>query len=155
LPPAFAEAHVAHRIINNYEGAISLAYEHRRCRNKLSAILLAMLDDGVAIPIEEYDAARSKANRARKATHDLFAPIDAILTYSAPGMAPSVETTGDPRFNKLVTLLGLPAVNVPLYRAAAGPKGEQMPVGVQVVGRFGDDHRTLAAAAFLEAAAEG
>lgn len=149
LPPAFAEAQLAHRIINNYEGAVSLAWEHRHCRDRLSPILLAMLDEGHAIPVEDYDAARSKANRARKATHDVFAPIDALLTYSAPGMAPSTETTGDPRFNKLVTLLGLPAVNVPFYRSG----DVSMPVGVQVVGRFGDDHRTLAAAAFLEAGA--
>lgn len=155
LPAVFADAHVAHRVINNYEGAVSLAYEHRRCRDKLSPILLAMLDEGIAIPVEDYDAARSKANRARKALHDLFAPIDAILTYSAPGMAPGRDSTGDPRFNKLITLLGLPAVNVPLYRCAAGPDGVSMPVGVQVVGRFGDDHRALAAAAFLEAAASG
>lgn len=150
LAPTFAEAHHAHRIINNFEGAVSLAYEHRRCREALSPILLACLDDGYAIPIAEYDAARSKANRARKATHTLFEPIDALLTFSAPGMAPGTESTGDPRFNKLVTLLGLPAVNVPVFRTSEG-----MPVGVQVVGRFGDDHRALAAAAFLETAAVG
>lgn len=148
LGPVFAEAQVAHRVINNYEGAMSLAHEHRRCREKLSPILTACLDEGAAIPVGDYDAARSKANRARKATHALFEPIDAMLTFSAPGMAPGPETTGDPRFNKLVTLLGLPAVNVPAFRAE-----NDMPVGVQVVGRFGDDHRTLAAAAFLEAAA--
>ncbi len=147
LPAGFAEAHAAHRVINNVEGAISLAYEHRRCREALSPILLAALDDGRATPVGDYDSARSKANRARKATHELFAPIDAILTYSAPGMAPGVETTGDARFNKLVTLLGLPAVNVPGWRS-----GEGIPVGVQVVGRFGDDYRALAAAAFVEAA---
>ncbi len=146
LAPAFAEAQAAHRIINNYEGAVSLSHEHRRCRDRLSQILLALLDEGHAIPVADYDAARSKANRARKATHDLFAPIDVLLTFSAPGMAPGKESTGDARFNKLVTLLGLPAVNVPFHRS-----GEGLPVGVQVVGRFGDDHRALAAAAFLEA----
>jgi Asp-tRNA(Asn)/Glu-tRNA(Gln) amidotransferase A subunit family amidase len=147
MPPEFAAAHEAHRIINNYEAAICLAYEHRRHREALSPILLKALDEGRAIPVADYDAARSKANRARKATHALFEPIDTLLTYSTPGIAPQRETTGDPRFNKLVTLLGLPAVNVPGYRSAEG-----MPVGVQIVGRFGDDRRALAAAAFLEAA---
>ena len=77
----------------------------------------------------------------------MFAPVDVILTYSANGEAPSRETTGDPRYNKLVTLPGLPAANVSGYRGGKG-----LPVGVQVVGTFGDDHRTLAAAAFLEKA---
>lgn len=145
LPPAFANAHRAHGTINDFEGAASLAYEHRHCREALSAILLARLDQGHAIPVADFDAARSLANRARKVTRELFAPIDAMLTFSAPGMAPGAESTGDPRFNKLVTLLGLPAINVPSFLSAEG-----MPVGVQIVGRFGDDHRALAAAAFLE-----
>jgi Asp-tRNA(Asn)/Glu-tRNA(Gln) amidotransferase A subunit family amidase len=73
-------------------------------------------------------------------------PVDAFITYAAPGAAPTRETTGDPRFNKLVTLLGLPAVHVPVQRDEEG-----LPLGVQVVGAFGADHHTLAAAAFLEA----
>jgi Asp-tRNA(Asn)/Glu-tRNA(Gln) amidotransferase A subunit family amidase len=73
--------------------------------------------------------------------------VDAILTFSAPGYAPTPETTGDARFNKLITLLGAPAVNVPLPRGAV-----DLPLGVQVVAPFGQDLRALAAAAFLEGA---
>jgi Asp-tRNA(Asn)/Glu-tRNA(Gln) amidotransferase A subunit family amidase len=147
LPEALTAAHHIHPVINNYEGAISLAYEHRHHADALSPLLRACLDAGRAIPVTDYDAARSKANRARKACRDFLAPVDALLTYSANGAAPLRETTGDPRYNRLITLLGLPAVNVPGYGTAAG-----LPVGVQVVGAFGDDYRTLAAAAFLEAA---
>jgi Asp-tRNA(Asn)/Glu-tRNA(Gln) amidotransferase A subunit family amidase len=105
-----------------------------------------LLEDGAARSIESYDQARSIANRARKATRQVFEGIDVLLTYSAPGAAPTRETTGDPRYNKLVTLLGLPAVNVPFHRTSEG-----LPVGVQVIGAFGDDHRTLGAASWLEA----
>lgn len=145
-PPAiFAEAHAAHRILNNYEGAQSLAYEHRWHRAGLSPILLDALDAGAAIPVAEYDKARGLANHARKQTKAFFEPVDAVLSFSAPGVAPGRGTTGDARYNKLITMLGLPAVNVPGFRAANG-----LPVGVQIIGRFGDDHRTLAAAAWLE-----
>lgn len=147
LPAAWAEAHHRHIVINNYEGAQSLAYEFRHRRAELSPILQKCLEAGRAIEIADYDDARGAANRARKICRDVFAPVDVILTYSANGEAPSRETTGDPRYNKLVTLLGLPAVNVPGYRGGKG-----LPVGVQVVGTFGDDHRTLAAAVFLEKA---
>jgi Asp-tRNA(Asn)/Glu-tRNA(Gln) amidotransferase A subunit family amidase len=145
LPAVMAEAHAIHPVINNYEGAVSLAWEHRHRREDLSPVLQACLDAGHAIPVTEYDAARSKANRARKACHDFLGSVDVVLTYSANGAAPLRDSTGDPRYNRLVTLLGLPAVNVPGYRTANG-----LPVGVQVFGRFGDDHRVLAAAAFLE-----
>ncbi len=98
--------------------------------------------------LAEYDAARSVSNKARKATHPLFEEVDVLLTFSAPGVAPLRDSTGDATYNKLITLLGLPAVNVPCLRDAA----TNLPVGVQVVGAFGDDQRTLAAAHLLEQA---
>ncbi len=147
LPAEWAEAHHRHIVINNYEGAQSLAYEYWHRRADLSPILVKCLEAGRAIPIDDYDDARGAANRARRVMHSVFKPVDVLLTYSANGEAPLRETTGDPRYNKLVTLLGLPAVNVPGYSGAKG-----LPVGVQIVGNFGDDHRTLAAAAFLERA---
>ena len=150
LPPVFGEAQAAHRIINNYEGAVSLADEARRHADKLSPILSKLIAETRAITLAEYDAARAVALRARLACKDVFWPIDAMLTFSAPGAAPGRESTGDPRFNKLITLLGLPAVNVPTYRTSEG-----LPVGVQVATAFGDDHRALAAAAFLEVALSG
>lgn len=145
LDERFAAAHDAQRVISLYEAAQHLAYEHRRQPEVLSALLRAALDEGRTISPEAFDAARSVANRARKAAHALFEPVDVLLTYAAPGPAPLAETTGDPRFNRLVTLLGLPAVNVPGCRTAEG-----LPVGLQVVAAFGDDRRALAAAAFLE-----
>jgi len=42
-------------------------------------------------------------------------------------------------------LLHVPCVTVP---AGTGPKG--LPVGVQIVGRIGDDARTLAAAQWVQ-----
>lgn len=146
LPPVLAEAHEAHRIINNYEGAQSLMFEHRHHAASLSPILSAMLADGAARSIAEFDQARSISNKARKAIRPVFDGIDAILTYSAPGVAPTRETTGEARYNRLFTLLGLPCVTVPFYRT-----GEGLPVGVQVATAFGDDKRALAAASWLEA----
>jgi Asp-tRNA(Asn)/Glu-tRNA(Gln) amidotransferase A subunit family amidase len=72
---------------------------------------------------------------------------DVILTPSAPGAAPhGLDSTGNPAFNKLWTLLGTPCVNVP------GLREGELPLGVQIVGRFGRDRLTLEAALFLERA---
>lgn len=146
-PEIFKEAQAAHGVINAYEAGQALGFEHRHHGAALSPILRATLDQGHAIAPEAYDKARGIAHQARKAARDFLGPVDVFLTYSAPGAAPTRETTGDPRFNKLVTLLGLPAVNVPVFKDEDG-----LPVGIQVVGAFGKDQRTLAAAAFLEAA---
>jgi Asp-tRNA(Asn)/Glu-tRNA(Gln) amidotransferase A subunit family amidase len=50
-------------------------------------------------------------------------------------------------FNRMWTLLGTPAVTVP---AGRGPNG--LPVGIQVVGRIGDDARLMECARFAERA---
>ena len=143
--PRAAEGFAAHRIINDFEGAQSLHDEHHHKRDMLSPILLAALDFGRDTPPEAYDDARGCAMRARREAEEVMRPVDAILTFSAPGYAPTPETTGDARFNKLITLLGAPCVNVPLPRAPG-----ELPLGVQVVAPFGEDLRALAAAAFLE-----
>lgn len=148
LAPSFAEAHHAHKAINDFEGATSLMWEYTQRRDEISPILLSAIEAGRAVSIAEFDHARSLANRARKACQALFDDVDVVLTFSAPGLAPGRESTGDARYNKLITLLGLPAVNVPGWRDEA----TQLPVGVQVFGPFGDDQRVLAAAAMLEEA---
>jgi Asp-tRNA(Asn)/Glu-tRNA(Gln) amidotransferase A subunit family amidase len=77
-----------------------------------------------------------------------FREVDVILALSAPGPAPKgLDWTGDPRFNRLWTLMGTPCVNVPATIAEGN-----LPIGVQVIADYGDDAKALAAARFLEAA---
>ena len=72
-----------------------------------------------------------------------------ILTPSAPGAAPhGIGATGVASFNWLWTLMGTPCVNVPGLADAAG-----LPLGVQIVGRFGRDRAALEAALFAETGA--
>ena len=86
------------------------------------------------------------ARRARKAATALFQTVDVVLTPSATGAAPAgLASTGSPVFNKLWTLTGNPCVNVTGLSNSAG-----MPIGVQVVARFGADRTALSAAHWLE-----
>lgn len=62
------------------------------------------------------------------------------------GGAPGLSATGDPVFNKVWTLLHGPALTLP----APGDPG-RLPVGLQIVGRLGDDAGVLSAAARIEA----
>jgi Asp-tRNA(Asn)/Glu-tRNA(Gln) amidotransferase A subunit family amidase len=111
--------------------------------DRLSAKLREILKAGAAIVPEHYDAARALAAEGRAGFTDALGELDVLLTPSAPGEAPEgLGTTGDPVFNRVWTLLGVPCVTVP---GLSGPSG--LPVGVQVVGRPGDDWRALAAAA--------
>lgn len=148
LPPVFERAYEAHAVIQGYEAYRALGFEYDRFRDRLSPPLRRMLEEAAHLSPEAYDAARRSARRARRALAELVGDGTVLLTPSAPGAAPAgLGSTGAPIFNRLWTLLGTPCVNVPGLVDAA-----RLPLGVQVVGRFGRDHHTLQAAGFLETA---
>jgi Asp-tRNA(Asn)/Glu-tRNA(Gln) amidotransferase A subunit family amidase len=133
-------------LIMMYEAARSLAWEWHERRDELSSSLVRILEQGVAVAQDDYDAAVARAADGRAACNeDLFANADVVLTLAAAGEAPATrEHTGDPRFARLWTLLGVPSVAVPGMVGTTG-----LPIGVQLVGRRGDDARLLACAAWL------
>jgi Asp-tRNA(Asn)/Glu-tRNA(Gln) amidotransferase A subunit family amidase len=148
LPPIFGEAMRAHGIIQGYEAFRALAFEYDGHRDRLGPVLRRQLDDAAAIDTDAYDNARRTTRRARQALVDVLADGEVMLTPSAPGAAPlGLGSTGEPTFNRLWTLLGTPCINVP---GLLDPEG--LPLGVQIVARFGRDRFALSAAAFLEAA---
>jgi Asp-tRNA(Asn)/Glu-tRNA(Gln) amidotransferase A subunit family amidase len=148
LPEILAEAWRIHPIVEQFEAHQALAWEYRTHHAAMPPLLRAKLDETVGIPPAAYDEARGIARRGRNALADIFGDIDILLTFSAPGAAPKgLDWTGDPRFNRLWTLMGVPCVNIPAYVADGG-----LPVGVQVIARFGDDAGALAAARFVEEA---
>ena len=145
-PDALARARDVHSIIQDHEAGLSCGPDLARHRDQLSEVLIQAIERGQAISCDEYDAARRLAKRSRGATRALFAEVDILLTPSAPGAAPlGLGSTGDPRFNKLWTLMGTPAVNIPGFVDDAG-----MPLGIQAVARFGQDRQLLRVAAMLE-----
>ena len=148
LPEISAEAWRIHSTVQNFEAHQAFAWEYRENYDAMPPLLRGRLDESKDITPAAYDAARRVANQARKALSEIFDDVDVLLTFSAPGAAPKgLESTGDPRFNRLWTLMGVPCVNVPATVADGG-----LPVGVQVIARFGDDAGALRAARFVEEA---
>ena len=65
---------------------------------------------------------------------------DVLLTPSAPGIAPEgLSSTGDPIFNSVWTLLGVPCITYPVARSSKG-----LPMGIQVIGPIDSDDRLIA-----------
>ncbi len=80
-----------------------------------------------------------------EALDEVFDRCDALLVPAAAGPAPrGLDATGDPAFCTLWTFAGMPAVTLPLLTAENG-----LPMGVQLVGRRGDDARLLRTARWL------
>ncbi len=131
----------AQKTIMAFEAVRSHAPEKLTAPDRLSAKLQEFLEAGALIAPEAYDAAKAQVAEARAGFSDVLEGFDVLLTPSTPGEAPEgLGATGDPVFNRIWTALGVPCISVP---GLTGPSG--MPVGVQVVGRWGDDRRMLAA----------
>jgi Asp-tRNA(Asn)/Glu-tRNA(Gln) amidotransferase A subunit family amidase len=125
----------------------NLGWEYATHVDLLSARLRSNIENGRGIPASAYREAKQRAEGARRALPAFFSDCDAIAVPSARGEAPEgIAATGDPIFNRVWTLLGVPCVTIPVGK---GPN--DMPLGVQLVGRIGEDARLLAAAAALEA----
>ncbi|WP_431285829.1 amidase family protein [Humitalea sp. 24SJ18S-53] len=148
LPPAVMAAVTAHPAVMNGESAQALAWERATSRAQISDGLLAVLDQGAALAPGALDAARVVFADARATYLDWLGDADLVLTASAPGEAPEgLGWTGDPACNLLWTALHGPCASLP---AGVGPAG--LPLGVQLVGRFGADDAFVAAAGWVEAA---
>jgi Asp-tRNA(Asn)/Glu-tRNA(Gln) amidotransferase A subunit family amidase len=128
------------------EMAANLEPLWRAGKQQLSERLRALIDRGCETRAIDYQRALRAAPRAAASFDELFMErYDAILTLPALGTAPKgLGATGDPVFCALWTLLGLPAVSLPLMRGANG-----LPLGVQLVGRRDFDARLLRTARWL------
>ena len=148
LPEIFAEAWRIHTTVQQFEAHLAFAWEYRERYDEMAPLLRSRLDESRDIPPGEYDEAQAIAAQARTALGTIFEQVDVLLTYSAPGAPPKgLDSTGDPRLNRLWTLMGTPCVNVPTLVAEGN-----LPVGVQVIAPLGSDGRALEAARFVEQA---
>ncbi len=127
------------------EMARNLGHYPEKDPEQVSDAFKALMNQGNQISAVDYLAARDMQPILLEALEPLFERFDAIITPAAPGEAPAdLTTTGDPIFCTLWTLCGLPAVTLPLL---SGPNG--MPVGVQLVGAYGQDAQLLRTARWL------
>ena len=146
LPQPFAAAHETLKTIMEAEQAVNYGPLWERDRERISPPLRAMIERGRAVTAVEWHRAVAMAASLRRSLGELFDRFDAIVTPAATGEAPlGLESTGSPIFCTIWSLLGLPAVTLPLLRGPAG-----LPLGVQVVGAGGEDARLLATAGWLE-----
>jgi Asp-tRNA(Asn)/Glu-tRNA(Gln) amidotransferase A subunit family amidase len=148
LPGSFAALKSAHPIIMNAESARALGWELATHPDGLSEGLRERLAFGLGQSEAALTEAYEVFDSTQHAFPDAMAGLDILVTPSAPGEAPSgLEWTGDPAFNFIWTSLHVPCVTVP---AEVGPNG--LPLGIQIVGRRGEDRAVLAWARWVEAA---
>ena len=146
LSEIFQEAVQWHRTIMEADLARSFQLEYERGRDRLSPQLVEMIERGRRVLAVDYNRAVDRIQLLNEILDDYFYQYDAFLTPAAPGEAPpGLESTGNPIFCTLWTLCGVPALCLPLLTGRHG-----LPIGVQLVGQYGDDARLLRTARWLE-----
>jgi Asp-tRNA(Asn)/Glu-tRNA(Gln) amidotransferase A subunit family amidase len=151
LPAIAQEIVPMHQIVMDVEMARNLYREYEKARDKMSRPLRVLLERGRKHLAFDYRRAVDMIGPINDAVDSVFDEYDAILTPATTGEAPvGLDSTGSPIFCTLWTYLGLPAVTLPLLTGPAG-----LPVGVQLVGRRGNDARLLRTARWLAAARAG
>jgi Asp-tRNA(Asn)/Glu-tRNA(Gln) amidotransferase A subunit family amidase len=145
LGASFDQAIDLHRTVMEAEMAHNLHRDYEQGRDRLSAPLRQIIERGREWRAVDHLRAVAAIEPLNNALAGVFDEYDAILTPAAPGEAPrGLESTGNPAFCTVWTYLGTPAVTLPLLRSEAG-----LPIGVQLVGRRGNDARLLRSAHWL------
>lgn len=141
---AIADAFALSTRINDWEWRWPLNAFHERDASKLSRVMLDRMARAQAMQPSDYRAALAERARVRSVYAELAAFCDGGLTLTAPGAAPvGLETTGNPIFAVPFSLLGVPAVSLPLLAE------RDLPLGLQLTGFAGGDATTIAIAAWL------
>jgi Asp-tRNA(Asn)/Glu-tRNA(Gln) amidotransferase A subunit family amidase len=132
--------------INTWESRWPINTYRARDAGKLSK---AMLDRGVAaeaMTLDDYRRDLADRDKRRAAYHALATGFDACITLAAPGAAPvGLGWTGDPVFVVPGSMLGVPALSLPVLDDGG------LPLGLQLLGFADRDAALFATAAAVMA----
>lgn len=135
-----------HRTVMGYEAASTMAQVLQKNTEDISPQLLELLRGGAEIQQKDYREALTRRDISRRALERLLGENGVIIGPAAQGPALGrVRGTGSPDLSRAWQLLGLPVVVVPGARSSTG-----MPLGLQLTGLPGSEHRLLALGQLLE-----
>ena len=132
--------------------AAEFAHQHRRLFERYEPVYrprtAALIRQGQAVSAQRVQAAREGGRELRQRLHQIMDQegIDLWICPSAPDVAPrGIEATGRPLMNLPWTHAGTPALSLPAGHGTLG-----LPLGLQLVGRYGSDEQLLAWARAIE-----
>jgi Asp-tRNA(Asn)/Glu-tRNA(Gln) amidotransferase A subunit family amidase len=147
---AIAPARALSMRINAWESRWPLNTYRERDASRLSRAMLDRLAEAEAMSLEDYRAVLAQRDAVRAGYAGLAAECEVCVSLAAPGAAPvGLQSTGDPSCTVHASLLGIPAISLPVL-ADGG-----LPLGLQVTGFADRDADAFAAAAAIQSLLEG
>jgi Asp-tRNA(Asn)/Glu-tRNA(Gln) amidotransferase A subunit family amidase len=136
-------AELSHRC-NGFETRWFFRAMRERDAGKLSRNITERAQKYEDMTLADHRADLRERTRVRAVHAALAANCDACIALAAAGGAPDgIGFTGNPDFAVPASLLGVPALSLPLFSVG------DMPLGLQVIGYFGRDAETFAIANWL------
>ena len=142
---AIRDAGTLSRKINAWESRWPLnTYARDLGEDGLSEIMRGRLKESETMTLEEYQGLLDERTRCRENYAKLSSVADACILLAASGPAPvGISSTGDPTFAVPGSLLGVPALSLPLLQVGG------LPLGLQVMGFSERDAELFGVAAAL------
>jgi Asp-tRNA(Asn)/Glu-tRNA(Gln) amidotransferase A subunit family amidase len=140
LPNECVNLQIAQALIHRREAWMTLGHIRRDHADIVSPIFRDFIDSGERECEADYQAALGCQAAAVAQLPTIFAGLDMLLVPGACGPAPKgPSSTGNPAFQRLWTALGAPCLGFPVAWQADG-----LPLGLQIIGKFGADRQLLA-----------
>ncbi len=126
-----------------YEMHWPMLQYRERFADKMPPRLLKGIEDGAHMTLETYRTALTERENFRAMHEELARRADGFITLSSPGPGPIGMDQGSAIFNEASSILGAPAINLPLLAVDAAP------LGIQLLGGWHGDERLTAVARWL------
>jgi Asp-tRNA(Asn)/Glu-tRNA(Gln) amidotransferase A subunit family amidase len=131
---ALAETQRLTRSINTWESRWPTNIYRDRDAAKLSQHMHQRLKEAEGLTVNDYRDALRRRAEVRRTYQALSGAADLCITLAASGAAPvGIASTGNPAFAAPSSLLGVPALSLPLL------EDEGLPLGLQALGFFQRD----------------
>jgi Asp-tRNA(Asn)/Glu-tRNA(Gln) amidotransferase A subunit family amidase len=138
-------AELSHRC-NGWETRWFFRTMHDRDAGSLSRNAMERARKYEDLTLADHRADLKERARLRAVHAELAANCDACIALAAPSNAPAgLASTGNPDFAVPASLLGVPALSLPLFEVNA------MPLGLQLIGYFDRDAEAFAIASWIAA----
>jgi len=134
----FADMPELWRSLYRFEFQWPMLQYKERYPDQIPPRLLMGLKEAEGLSQAEYREALNRRVRIRDLHRQLCLRADAFITLSSPGPGPVGMDQGSAVYNEGSSVLGAPAISLPLLAV------EGAPVGVQILGQFDEDERLTA-----------